>query len=239
MKVLQAQSNSSKLTSEAIVDHKNIAAFSVEEKIMGLFEVTLEGPKRESQKQSEYAGRVIAEAGTMTSDLSKGTDGIKSVFSILERNSKMDSDDPNGLKPEKINGEIELKEVDFCYPSRLKQMIFVALRPHISLVSQEPMLFAGTILENISYGKDNATEAEIVEVATLANAHKFIRSHMALEFPLTFFQKGVMNVLQCCHAQLNGNVYEMMRECEALNEKKRKEGTAKQFEAEDVMKFYK
>ncbi|KAF6148821.1 hypothetical protein GIB67_014192 [Kingdonia uniflora] len=52
MKVLQAQSNSSKLASEAIANHRNIAAFSVEEKIMGLFEVTLEGPKRESQKQS-------------------------------------------------------------------------------------------------------------------------------------------------------------------------------------------
>ncbi|KAF6155389.1 hypothetical protein GIB67_019915 [Kingdonia uniflora] len=39
----------------------------------------------------------------------------------------MDSDDPNGLKPERINGEIKLKDVDFCYPSRFKQMIFVGL----------------------------------------------------------------------------------------------------------------
>ncbi|KAF6165607.1 hypothetical protein GIB67_021877 [Kingdonia uniflora] len=56
---------------------------------------------------------------------------------------------------------------------------------------------------------------------------------------LTYFYKGVMNVLQCCLAHLNGNVYEMMRVCEALNEKWRKEWTAKQFEAEDVLKFYK
>ncbi|KAF6138320.1 hypothetical protein GIB67_001549 [Kingdonia uniflora] len=81
----------------------------------------------------------------------------------------MDSDDSNGLKPKKINGEVEVKEVDFCYPSRLKKMIFVGL----SL--KEPTLFAGTIFKNISYGKDNATKAEIVEAATLANAHKFIR----------------------------------------------------------------
>ncbi|KAF6137379.1 hypothetical protein GIB67_036416, partial [Kingdonia uniflora] len=60
-----------------------------------------------------------------------------------------------------------------------------------------------------------------------------------LRIPLTYFHKGVMNVLQCCPAQLNENVYEMMRVCEALNKKWRKEGTMKQFEAEDVLKFYK
>ncbi|KAF6142339.1 hypothetical protein GIB67_023364 [Kingdonia uniflora] len=32
-----------------------------------------------------------------------------------------------------------------------------------------------------------------------------------LKIPLTYFQKGVMNLLQCCPAQLNENVYEMMR----------------------------
>ncbi|KAF6152112.1 hypothetical protein GIB67_031434 [Kingdonia uniflora] len=43
----------------------------------------------------------------------------------------------------------------------------------------------------------------------------------------------------CCPAQLNGNVYEMMRVCEELNEKYEKEGIVKQFIAEDVLKFYK
>lgn len=52
-----------------------------------------------------------------------------------------------------------------------------ALRSHIGLVSQEPTLFAGTIHENIAYGRKNATEAEIIEAATIANAHKFIRYH--------------------------------------------------------------
>ncbi|KAF6141399.1 hypothetical protein GIB67_021215 [Kingdonia uniflora] len=56
-----------------------------------------------------------------------------------------------------------------------------------------------------------------------------------LRIPLTFIQKGVMNVLQCCPAQLNGNVYEMMRVYKVLNEKWGKEGIAKQFKAEDVM----
>ncbi|KAL1539289.1 ABC-type xenobiotic transporter [Salvia divinorum] len=49
------------------------------------------------------------------------------------------------------------------------------MRLQIALVSQEPALFAGTIRENIIYGRDGATEFEIEEAATLANAHEFIR----------------------------------------------------------------
>ncbi|KAE9465471.1 hypothetical protein C3L33_02625, partial [Rhododendron williamsianum] len=51
-----------------------------------------------------------------------------------------------------------------------------SLRQHITLVPQEPCLFATTIYENIAYGREYATEAEIIEAATLANAHKFISS---------------------------------------------------------------
>lgn len=42
------------------------------------------------------------------------------------------------------------------------------------MVQQEPALFATTIYENIIYGKDGATEAEVLESAKLANAHSFI-----------------------------------------------------------------
>lgn len=49
-----------------------------------------------------------------------------------------------------------------------------SLRRHIAMVPQEPCLFATTIHENIAYGHEAATEAEIIEAATLANAHKFI-----------------------------------------------------------------
>lgn len=34
-------------------------------------------------------------------------------------------------------------------------------RKHIGLVNQEPVLFANTIADNISYGKDDATEIEV------------------------------------------------------------------------------
>lgn len=51
-----------------------------------------------------------------------------------------------------------------------------SLRQHMAMVPQEPCLFAATIYENIAYGHESATEAEIIEAATLANAHKFISS---------------------------------------------------------------
>lgn len=51
-----------------------------------------------------------------------------------------------------------------------------SLREHIAVVPQEPSLFHRSIRENIAYGKPNATEEEIVEVAKKAEAHEFIIS---------------------------------------------------------------
>jgi len=47
-------------------------------------------------------------------------------------------------------------------------------RRHIGLVLQEPFLFHGTIAENISYGKPDATREEVVAAARAAHAHEFI-----------------------------------------------------------------
>jgi ABC-type multidrug transport system fused ATPase/permease subunit len=48
------------------------------------------------------------------------------------------------------------------------------LRSHIGLVSQEPVLFAGSIEENIRFGKPSATLEEVQQAARMANAHDFI-----------------------------------------------------------------
>ena len=52
------------------------------------------------------------------------------------------------------------------------------LRSQMALVPQEVILFGGTIRENISYGKANATDEEILEAARKANAYDFI-----MQFP--------------------------------------------------------
>ena len=49
------------------------------------------------------------------------------------------------------------------------------LRQQIGVVSQESVLFATTIAENIRYGKEGVTQAEIEEAAKAANAHSFIK----------------------------------------------------------------
>ena len=51
-----------------------------------------------------------------------------------------------------------------------------SLRQHIALVGQEPTLFSGNIRENIVYGVEGATEAEVEDAARKANAHDFICS---------------------------------------------------------------
>ena len=48
------------------------------------------------------------------------------------------------------------------------------LRDQIAFVLQDTVLFYGTIRQNIAYGKDGATDAEIIEAAKLANADEFI-----------------------------------------------------------------
>ncbi len=55
-----------------------------------------------------------------------------------------------------------------------KNLQLKSLRKNIGLVQQDIYLFAGTVLENIRYGKPEAPEEEIIAAAKLANAHDFI-----------------------------------------------------------------
>jgi len=65
-------------------------------------------------------------------------------------------------------GEIFLDDVN------IKDINLHDLRKVVSLVMQEPSIFNYSILENILYGKLNATNAEVLEVSTLANCMEFI-----------------------------------------------------------------
>ena len=48
------------------------------------------------------------------------------------------------------------------------------LRKSLGMVLQDTNLFSGTIKENIKYGKEDATDEEVINAAKLANAHDFI-----------------------------------------------------------------
>jgi ATP-binding cassette subfamily B protein len=55
-----------------------------------------------------------------------------------------------------------------------KDLDYASLRQNISLVFQENELFSSTIKDNVSYGKQGASEKEIVEALKLANAYDFV-----------------------------------------------------------------
>jgi ABC transporter fused permease/ATP-binding protein len=65
-------------------------------------------------------------------------------------------------------GQVTLEGVD------VRRLTLAELRRATAMVAQEPVLFAGTLRDNIAYGKDGATDAEIEQAARDANAHDFI-----------------------------------------------------------------
>ena len=58
--------------------------------------------------------------------------------------------------------------------SSLQELNLTEWRNQIAIVSQDVYMFSTTVLENIAYGRLDATEKEIIEAAKLANAHDFI-----------------------------------------------------------------
>jgi len=67
-----------------------------------------------------------------------------------------------------INGSVCLDGHD------IRSLNLSFLRAQMSLVQQEPVLFAGTIMDNIKYGREGATDEEALKAAKDANAHNFI-----------------------------------------------------------------
>ncbi|KAG5130022.1 hypothetical protein JHK84_036419 [Glycine max] len=96
-----------------------------------------------------HSGKTVALVGESGS-------GKSTVISLLQRFYDLDS------------GHITLDR------NEIQRMQIKWLRQQMGLVSQEPVLFNDTIRANIAYGKGgDATEAEIIAAAELANAHNF------------------------------------------------------------------
>ena len=66
------------------------------------------------------------------------------------------------------SGHISLNETS------IKDLQIASLRAHIGLVSQEAVLFEDTIAANIRFGKDSATDEEVIAAAKAAAADEFI-----------------------------------------------------------------
>ena len=72
----------------------------------------------------------------------------------------------------------------------IRELKLQSLRNEIGIVQQDVYLFAGTVMENIRYGKPDATDEEVIRAAKAANAHEFI---MELEqgYDTDIGQRGV------------------------------------------------
>lgn len=99
-----------------------------------------------------------AEAGQTVALVGSSGSGKTTIASLILRFY-----DPN-------NGKILIDGIDS------KSISLTELRKQIALVPQDVILFAGSIKDNIAYGKPNATDLEIEEAARKANAYDFIIS---------------------------------------------------------------
>lgn len=72
----------------------------------------------------------------------------------------------------------------------LKDLTIKSVRGSMAVVNQEVMLFDDTVLENIRYGKENATEEEIIKAAVLAEADDFIKE-LPNGYKTTIGQNGI------------------------------------------------
>lgn len=71
----------------------------------------------------------------------------------------------------------EVSEGKVCIDGMdIRDIRLESLRNHIGIVKQDVYLFAGTIMDNIRYGKPEASDEEVVRAAKRANAHDFIMS---------------------------------------------------------------
>jgi ABC-type multidrug transport system fused ATPase/permease subunit len=186
------------------------------------------------------AGMGAGQAAAMAPDVSKGGAAVSSVFRILDRKSKVDPMSTQGITQGHGDGDINVNDVKFAYPTRSEAPVFSGinlscpqgtttvlvgqsgsgkstiiqlierfydpdqgsvvydgvdtkqanpkwLRSNFGLVSQEPMLFHGSIFENIVEGLpdddfsgkiDVTTDQEIrqrvEQAAKDANAYEFI-----------------------------------------------------------------
>jgi ABC-type multidrug transport system fused ATPase/permease subunit len=182
----------------------------------------------------------VKDLATTTNAVAQATVGVERIRTILDTDAII-PDDPDGLEPETLAGEIEFEHIAFGYDPahpiltdlnlKIKPGQFVGivgptgsgkstvvsliprfydvqsgtvhidgqdvrkyklkhLRDQIGYVLQDTVLFRGTILENIAFGRPDATKEDVIAAARLANAHDFIMA-MPLGYDTPVGERGL------------------------------------------------
>jgi len=66
----------------------------------------------------------VAETVSLAPEIVRGGESIRSVFAILNSRTRIDPDDPDAEPVEAVRGDIDLRHVDFAYPTRPDVMVF-------------------------------------------------------------------------------------------------------------------
>ncbi|XP_047474458.1 mitochondrial potassium channel ATP-binding subunit-like isoform X2 [Penaeus chinensis] len=98
------------------------------------------------------AGRVVALVGSSGGGKSTVAQLLERFYDVKEGSITIDGEDIRCLNPTWLRGRI------------------------IGFINQEPVLFATSVMENIRYGRPDATDEEVIEAAKTANAHAFIEA---------------------------------------------------------------
>jgi ATP-binding cassette subfamily B protein len=85
---------------------------------------------------------------------------------------------------EAVSGTVEVDEQDIAHVTQK------SLRNAIAFVPQEPTLFHRSLMDNIRYGKRDATDAEVIEAATQAHCHEFITT-LPLQYQTFVGERGI------------------------------------------------
>lgn len=145
----------------AILDKKNAVNLSHIQGTIGFKKVSF------SYSRSQYILNAISFTiphGKKLAIVGESGEGKSTIANLLLR----------FYEPQK--GKITIDNHDISYVTQ------ESLRRNIGVVFQDTFLFSGTIMDNIRYGRINATEKEVKEVAKIANADEFIQ-----KFPKKYF----------------------------------------------------
>ncbi|KAI8836121.1 P-loop containing nucleoside triphosphate hydrolase protein [Chytridium lagenaria] len=174
---------------------------------------------------TQSAQRSLSQIGVLFGQVIKALGSAARVIEYIDHKASIPVD--VGIRPAKMNGFIEFKDVSFTYPTRpghpvlqdfsltlpvgkvvalcgpsgsgkstvgqlierfydtdrgailidnydIRQLNPSWIRENVGYINQEPVLFATSILENIRYGRPDASLEEVEEAARKANAAEFI-----------------------------------------------------------------
>jgi ABC-type multidrug transport system fused ATPase/permease subunit len=156
-------------------------------------------PQSEIKKEDLLSGDIRFKNVSFHYPTRPDTDVIRNILFHVAPNQQVALVGPSGAgKSTLVNLLLRFYEQssgDILFDGRdSREIPLTILRSQIAVVPQDVFLFGGTIRENIAYGKQGATEEEIIEAAKQANAWPFIQN----------FPEGLESIVGERGVQLSG-----------------------------------